>query len=116
MVIHGDKLGRKIGFPTANLEIEEAYKLIPADGVYAVKIGVEGNTYSGMLNIGYQPTVMGKNRKIEVHIIDFDENIYNKKLTISFVKRIRDVQKFQSIDHLKLQLNNDKQEVTKILQ
>jgi riboflavin kinase/FMN adenylyltransferase len=116
LVIHGDKLGRKIGFPTANLEIEEAYKLIPADGVYAVKIGVEGNTYSGMLNIGYQPTVMGKNRKIEVHIIDFDENIYNKKLTISFVKRIRDVQKFQSIDHLKLQLNNDKQEVTKILQ
>lgn len=116
LVIHGDKLGRKIGFPTANLEIEEAYKLIPADGVYAVRVGVEGNIYSGMLNIGYQPTVMGKNRKIEVHIIDFDENIYNKKLTISFVKRIRDVQKFQSIDHLKLQLIKDKQKVIKILQ
>jgi len=116
LVIHGDNLGHKIGFPTANLEIEEAYKLIPADGVYAVKVEVEGNSYSGMLNIGFQPTVMGKSRKIEVHIIDFEENIYNKKLTISFVKRIRDVQKFQSIDHLKLQLNRDKKKVIKILE
>jgi len=116
LVIHGDNLGHKIGFPTANLEIEEAYKLIPADGVYAVKVEVEGNSYSGMLNIGFQPTVMGKSRKIEVHIIDFEENIYNKKLTISFVKRIRDVQKFQSIDHLKLQLNSDKKKVIKILE
>lgn len=115
LVIQGDKLGRKIGFPTANLEIEEMYKLIPADGVYAVNVKFEGHTYQGMLNIGYQPTVMGKNRKIEVHIINFDENIYNKKLTISFVNKIRNVQKFESIDHLKHQLIRDREEVIKIL-
>ena len=115
LVIQGDKLGRKIGFPTANLEIEEMYKLIPADGVYAVNVKFEGHTYQGMLNIGYQPTVMGKNRKIEVHIINFDENIYNKKLTISFVNKIRNVQKFESIDHLKHQLIQDREEGIKIL-
>jgi riboflavin kinase/FMN adenylyltransferase len=115
LVIHGDKLGKTIGFPTANLQIEEAYKLIPGDGVYAVKVKVKGNVFNGMLNIGRRPTVDGLNRKIEVHILGFNDNIYSEKISITFVKKIREEKKFKSIDHLKIQLQNDKEVVLDIL-
>ena len=115
LVIHGDKLGKTIGFPTANLQIEEAYKLIPGDGVYAVKVKVKGKEYNGMLNIGNRPTVDGTNRKIEVHILGFDNDIYQEIISIAFVKKIRDEKKFESLDHLKDQLEKDKKTITEIL-
>jgi riboflavin kinase/FMN adenylyltransferase len=115
LVIHGDKLGKTIGFPTANLQIEEAYKLIPGDGVYAVKVKVKGNEFNGMLNIGKRPTVDGLNRKIEVHILGFKDDIYNEIISISFVKKIRDEKKFKTLDHLKIQLQKDKETILEIL-
>lgn len=107
-VIHGKKLGRTIGFPTANLKVEESYKLIPAIGVYAVKCTVGTNTVNGMLNIGTNPTVDGQNTSIEVHLFDFQEDLYDKKITVELIKRIRDEQKFASVDELKQQLHKDK--------
>ena len=107
-VVHGKKLGRTIGFPTANLKIEESYKLIPAIGVYAVKCLVENQTINGMLNIGTNPTVQGQGISIEVHLFDFDGDIYDQKITIELIKRIRDEQKFSSVENLKLQLEKDK--------
>lgn len=107
-VIHGKKLGRTIGFPTANLKVEESYKLIPAIGVYAVKCTVGTKTVNGMLNIGTNPTVDGQNTSIEVHLFDFQEDLYDKKITVELIMRIRDEQKFASVDELKEQLHKDK--------
>ena len=106
-VVHGKKLGRTIGFPTANLKIEESYKLIPAIGVYAVKCLVGNQTINGMLNIGTNPTVEGQGISIETHLFDFNGDIYGQKITIELIKRIRDEQKFSSIEALKLQLEKD---------
>lgn len=107
-VIHGKKLGRTIGFPTANLKIEESYKLIPAIGVYAVKCIIDNQIVNGMLNIGTNPTVDGQNTSIEVHLFNFEEDLYDKKITVELIKRIRDEQKFASVDELKEQLHKDK--------
>ena len=107
-VVHGKKLGRTIGFPTANLKIEESYKLIPAIGVYAVKCLVGNQTINGMLNIGTNPTVQGQGISIEVHLFDFDGDLYDQKITIELIKRIRDEQKFSSVENLTLQLEKDK--------
>ena len=115
LVIHGDKLGKTIGFPTANLQIEEAYKLIPGDGVYAVKVKIDGSLFNGMLNIGFRPTVDGQNKKIEVHILEFTHEIYGKKINITFVKKVRNEKKFASLQELKKQLENDKQVILRIL-
>lgn len=106
-VIHGKKLGRTIGFPTANLQIEETYKLIPAIGVYAVKCIVGSQKINGMLNIGTNPTVEGQKLSIEVHLLDFDGDLYEQKITVELVQRIRDEQKFSSVDDLKAQLHKD---------
>jgi riboflavin kinase/FMN adenylyltransferase len=106
-VIRGNQLGRTIGYPTANLRIEEAYKLVPADGVYAVKVDWNGNSFGGMLNIGMRPTVNGTYRTIEVHIFDFNEDIYDKELKIQFVGKIRTEQKFSGLETLKAQLRKD---------
>lgn len=106
-VIHGKKLGRTIGFPTANLQIEETYKLIPAIGVYAVKCFVGSQKINGMLNIGTNPTVEGQKLSIEVHLFDFDGDLYEQKITVELVQRIRDEQKFSSVDDLKAQLHKD---------
>lgn len=108
IIIHGDKLGSKLGFPTANIQVEETYKLIPADGVYAVYVTLDGVTYQGMLNIGNRPTVDGHEKRIEVNIFDFDEKIYGKTVTISFVHRIRDEKKFKNIESLSRQLSADR--------
>lgn len=115
-VVDGFKLGRKLGFPTANIQVEEPGKLIPADGVYAVRVFLENKEYAGMLNIGVRPTVdNGKQRSIEVHILHFNENIYGHDIRISFVQRIRNEKKFDSLDALKEQLTLDAREVERLL-
>lgn len=106
-VVHGKKLGRTIGFPTANLKIEESYKLIPAIGVYAVKCTVENQVINGMLNIGTNPTVQGQNISIEVNLFDFEADLYDQKIKVELIKRIRNEQKFASVDDLKTQLHKD---------
>lgn len=120
-VIEGKKLGAKLGYPTANLEVPshngsyDYKKLIPADGIYAVYVGYEGKSYKGMLNIGMNPTIEGKGRSIEVHIFDFNENIYNKTIGVEFIKRTRDEAKFSSLEELKAALDIDKRTVLGIL-
>lgn len=107
-VVSGNKIGRKIGFPTANLEVNNE-KVIPKNGVYSVKIIVNEKEYFGMLNIGTRPTVNVSNKKnIEVHIFDFQDDIYSAKVKIVFYKYIRDEKKFNDINELKEQLINDK--------
>lgn len=106
-VIHGKKLGRTIGFPTANLKIEESYKLIPAIGVYAVKCFIQEQEYKGMLNIGKNPTFAGQSTSIEVNVFDFDADLYDQKIKVELIKRIRDEQKFASVADLKIQLHKD---------
>jgi riboflavin kinase/FMN adenylyltransferase len=108
-VIKGKQLGRTIGFPTANLKIEEDYKLIPKNGVYIVKSNINQKTVFGVMNIGTNPTVNGEELSIEVHFIDFDADLYNSKIEISVLERIRDEQKFDSIELLKLQIQEDKE-------
>ena len=114
-VVPGDKLGSKIGFPTANISIAEEYKLIPRDGVYAVLISIEDKVYNGMSNIGIRPTVDGVNRKIEVNIFDFAREIYGKQISIKFIKRIRDEIKFDGLESLQKQLSKDRKASIKIL-
>jgi riboflavin kinase/FMN adenylyltransferase len=108
IVIQGKQLGRTIGFPTANLKIEEEYKLIPKNGVYIVKSNINQKTVFGVMNIGTNPTLNGKYLSIEVHFIDFDGNLYNSKIEISVLERIREEQKFDSIELLKTQIQKDK--------
>ena len=104
-VVNGEKTGRKIGFPTANLEIKEWYKLIPSNGVYAVKIKIEGTVFDGMLNIGSRPTLNSNEKEtIEVNIFNFDKDIYKKEIEIEFYERVRDEQKFENITKLQQQL------------
>ena len=115
IVIKGNQLGRTIGFPTANIEIKEEYKLIPSNGVYIVKTLVEKQIVFGMMNIGTKPTVGGTSQSIEVHFFDFNDDIYDKTIEISFLERIRDEQKFESIEFLKKQLSDDKLQSLKFI-
>lgn len=107
-VILGKQLGRTIGFPTANIKIEENYKLIPKKGVYIVKSYLQEKKVFGIMNIGLNPTVNGKDLSIEVHFLDFDADLYNTEIAVSVMDRIRDEQKFDSIDLLKAQIQEDK--------
>ena len=109
-VIEGKQLGRKLGFPTANIETMEDHKLVPGDGVYAVFVQTGGKIYKGMLNVGIRPTVNynADHKSIEVHIFDFDSDIYNTEITLYFEKKIRDEQKFAGIVELKEQLIKDR--------
>lgn len=115
-VIEGNKIGRTIGFPTANIKIPEPWKQIPKDGVYAVHVHLNNNHYIGMLNIGTRPTIEPemKQKNMEVHIFDFNEKIYNQTVTISFVKRIRDEKKFAGLDELTAQLRKDKEKIQQL--
>ncbi len=113
-VVEGLKLGRTIGYPTANIVVDDKYKLIPADGIYAVKLKYDNKVYSGMLSIGNNPTVEGKGRSIEVNIFDFDKDIYGKDVTIYFIERLRDELKFKDMDALKGQLVKDKEDSLRI--
>ena len=108
-VVKGNQLGRTINFPTANIEIPEEYKLIPKNGVYVVTINVSNQTFFGMMNIGVKPTLGENKRSIEVHLLDFDADIYNQKIQVHILERLRDEQKFESFEALKLQLEVDKQ-------
>lgn len=107
-VVKGRQLGRTIGFPTANLKIEEEYKLIPLNGVYIVKSYWNGKEIFGMMNIGTNPTVDGKERTIETNFLDLEEDLYGKEMRIYFLQRIRSEEKFDSIDTLKAAIENDK--------
>lgn len=107
-VIDGKKLGKTINYPTANLYIEETYKLIPKHGVYVVKSTIDNKEVFGMTNIGYNPTVNGKHQTIETHFFDFNENLYGKNLKIELLQRLRDEQKFSSVEELQSQLHIDK--------
>lgn len=107
-VVHGDKIGRTIGFPTANLHIPESFKLIPADGIYAVEVTLDGNVLQGMLYIGNRPTLQGNlQQRIEVNLFDFDRDIYGQELKISFIAKIRGDEKLDSLEALKLKLQED---------
>lgn len=107
-VFKGKQLGRTIGFPTANLIIEENYKLIPRNGVYVVKSVINQKTFFGMMNIGFNPTLDEKNLSIEIHYFDFDADLYNQKISVSLLEYLRPEQKFDSIALLKAQLEKDK--------
>jgi riboflavin kinase/FMN adenylyltransferase len=106
-IIKGKQLGRTIGFPTANLKIEENYKLIPRNGVYIVSSILNNKRFFGMMNIGYNPTVGGENQSIEINFFDFDADLYHQKITVSILHRIRSEQKFDSVSLLKTQLEMD---------
>lgn len=111
-VVSGFQVGKKIGFPTANLNPVEPDKLIPAIGVYAVLIDWNGTTYSGMMNIGRRPTLdNGDAVSLEVHIINFDADIYHQQVKVTFIRKIRDEKKFNSVEELIEQLKSDKEVV-----
>lgn len=111
LVVHGEQRGRSIGFPTANLDIIEPHKIVPANGVYAVSIELHEQQYKGMMNIGVRPTINTLHkRSIEVHLFDFNQEIYQQILGVSLQFRLRDEKKFDSIEHLIQQLNEDKKQ------
>lgn len=115
-VVNGYHVGRKIGFPTANLSVNSPDKLIPQNGVYAVLVTIDGKEYMGMLNIGVRPTVNnGVNRTIEVHILHFDADIYGKSIRLTFVERIRPELRFSSLQALTDELQKDAETVERIL-
>ena len=114
VVVAGNRMGRSIGFPTANMQLYEPLKLVPGNGVYAVEVEVLGRKYRGMTNIGTRPTVGGTARTIETHILDFDEDIYGLPLRIRFLHRIRDERKFPSLDSLREQLEKDREMCRKL--
>ncbi|MGC1243382.1 MAG: bifunctional riboflavin kinase/FAD synthetase [Chryseosolibacter sp.] len=115
-VVMGDRIGNTIGYPTANIEIDTRYKLLPSDGIYAVQVQHAHNLYGGMLYIGYRPTLQGTRRNIEVNIFDFNENIYGESLTIHFVKFLRGDQTFSGLEEMKMQLQQDKEHARKALE
>lgn len=133
-VVHGNKLGRQLGYPTANLKIQDPEKLIPGDGIYAVNVNVNGNTsikneagtevnsipvenmqYKGMMSIGFRPTVDGKKRVIEVNVFDFDREIYGKTMRVYVKKFLRAEVKFDNLEDLVKQIDQDKVESLKVL-
>ncbi len=114
-VVKGKNLGKKIGFPTANLHIKESYKLLPKTGAYVVKAKIKNNTIFGMMNIGFRPTVSGINQTIEIHFFDFNKDLYGETIQIAILSYLRDEQKFESVDLLKNQLQKDKEKSLEII-
>ncbi|HWY98628.1 MAG TPA: riboflavin kinase, partial [Bacteroidia bacterium] len=115
-VVRGLNLGGKeLGYPTANLEVEDKKKIMPGDGIYAVYVEYDGKRHKGMMSIGLNPTVAGKGRSMEVHIFDFDNTIYDKHLSVFFHKKIRNEAKFDSMEALKKQMDNDRDVTLKLL-
>lgn len=106
-IVRGKGIGKTLGYPTANIQIEETYKLIPKNGVYIVKTNFKGITYFGMMNIGTNPTVGGKSQTIETYFFNMDTDLYGSKMTIQMLKRIRDEKKFASVDQLIEAMQND---------
>jgi len=114
-VVSGNRIGNKLGFPTANIQTDSSEKLLPKQGVYIVKAPIEGRDYFGMMNLGVRPTIDGKKQIMEVHFFDFDKDIYGKNLQISFLKPLRPERKFPSLKALTRQLQKDKEESLKWL-
>jgi riboflavin kinase/FMN adenylyltransferase len=114
-VVNGKQLGGQIGYPTANIDIKESYKLIPKTGVYAVKSSIGNKTVFGMMNIGNRPTINGKHQTIEVHFFDFNQDLYGKNLTVELIYFLRDEHKFDSVDSLVLQLKEDEDTARKYI-
>lgn len=121
VVVEGNRLGRTIGYPTANLNMGDEEKLVPGNGVYAIVIKLAQNKtaadvfYKGMMNIGFRPTINGTKRTIEVHLFDFNQNLYGQTMQVHLIHYLRGEQKFNSIDALKEQLNSDKLHALKVL-
>ncbi len=110
-VMRGDRIGTQIGFPTANIAIEEKYKLIPGDGIFAVKVLVKDKTHTGMAYIGTRPTVNGSTRNIEVNLFDFDDDIYGQLIRMEFHHYVRGDMKLNGLDELKARIAQDKEEI-----
>jgi len=115
LVVHGNELGRRLGFPTANLEILDNQPLFLADGVYAVEINYNKAVYTGMANVGFRPTINGTKRMLEVNLFDFSGDLYGQTLVVLFIARIRDEKKFDSLDELVAQIHLDKQQALTLL-
>lgn len=115
-VVGGSRLGRSIGFPTANITLDDDDKLMPAGGVYAVEVDLRNQTYRGMMNMGSRPTVNENTDRntIEVHLLSFNDEIYDENIQVRFKARIRDEQKFEGIDALKIQLGKDREKILRI--
>ena len=114
-VIKGNQIGRTIGFPTANIECDFMQKLLPADGVYAGKLHVNGHTYNAMANLGSRPTIGSKQRKLEVHCIGTDINLYESEVRFELFKFLRGIEEFANLEALKKQLEVDKKEANLVL-
>jgi riboflavin kinase/FMN adenylyltransferase len=114
-IVKGRQLGRTIGFPTANMQVDDSSKLIPANGVYAVDVEYAGQTLGGMLNIGFRPTVAGTNQTIETYIFDFDKDIYGEHMTLRFKEFLRPEQKFEGLPALVAQLKRDEESARAVL-
>lgn len=114
-VVRGLQNGRKLGYPTANIQVNDEYKLVPKTGIYAVRVHTENETHAGMLSIGFNPTFNGKEQTIEVNILDFERDIYGSSLTLEFVSFIREEKKFNSIEDLVAEIARDEVKSRKIL-
>lgn len=114
-VVHGKKLGRTLGFPTANIELKEDYKLIPANGVYAARAVVKGEVFKGVMSIGNRPTFDNGERSVEINLFDFDKEIYDETLTIKFIAYLRPELKFNGSNELVAVMNKDKADAIKLL-
>jgi len=115
-IVAGNKIGRNIGYPTANLKLNFSHKLVPGQGVYATMVKVKDSVYKSMTNIGYRPTIDADHLTIEAHIFDFNQDIYNQEITLIFIERIRNEKRFPSLGDLQLQLSDDKIAAGKILE
>lgn len=116
-VVHGDKMGRQLGYPTANLHLSDERKLIPAEGIYAVRVGLSGHTelLPAVMSIGFRPTFNGTDLRLEVHLFDFNEDLYGQELTVYFVEYIRSNLKFDNVDALIVQMDKDSAQAKEIL-
>lgn len=114
-VVEGNKIGRELGFPTANIKVNDPYKLVPGDGAYAVRVNHKRKVFKGMLNIGFRPTIQGMDKAIEVNIFDLNEELYGQELSIDFIKLLRKEIKFKNLEELRQQLLRDQSLASKIL-
>jgi riboflavin kinase/FMN adenylyltransferase len=114
-VVKGKALGRQYNYPTINIHIKEDYKLVPKSGVYIVDTSIEGQHFFGIMNIGKRPTLNGRRKTIEVHLLDFDENLYGEHIRVHLLKRLRDEQKFASVEHLFAQIKKDEQKARELI-
>jgi len=114
-VIKGDGLGKKIMYPTANIFVKEKYKIIPKDGVYLIKTCIKNKLYNGMMNIGHRPTIGANEKSLEVHLFNFNKDIYGEQISVDIISKIRDEKKFSSIEALKDQLVKDENHCLKLI-